>query len=217
MEIKQITNFDSKEFLQASTIYRNSFPPNETRSLEKTKSLLMQSNYQLFIAVENDVVGFALLYLFGDFALLDYMAITPKYQQRGIGTKLFCHIIDIMKKKTDCVKIILLEIQKEKSNGDNKKNRIDRIYFYKKLGTKLLIDNYFLPPYRGNEIEEMYLMALPLNQIDSISKKVLTRYIKEIYDRVYNYRKSDLLEKTISNISEEIELKEIQINPILKK
>lgn len=206
MEIIQVTDFDSQDFAEASEIYLESFPANETRPLEKTKSLLNQGNYKLYVVKEDRVIGIALVYFFNNFGSLDYMAIMPQYQRKGIGTNLYSHICDISKSLDH--DWLFLEVQREKQGEPNRK---DRIRLYQSLGAKLVIDNYLMPSYQS-EAEQMNLMVMPQKNQDSISKQDLQRYLKEIYQNVYSHKDSDLLEKISKTLPEKIILGEIKIN-----
>jgi len=206
LEITQVTDFNSKDFAEASQIYLESFPANETRPIEKTKSLLVQGNYKLYVVKEDKVIGIALVYFFDDFGSFDYMAITPQYQRKGIGTKLFLYVCDISRSKNH--DLLFLEVQREKQGEPN---RQDRIRLYQSLGAKLVIDNYLMPSYQ-TEAEQMNLMVMPQKNQDSISKKDLERYIREIYQNVYSHKDSDLLEKISKTLPEKIMLGEIKIN-----
>src|ERR671925_885878 len=93
MILKEIEDFHSQEFKESLDIYKSSFPLNETRPVEKVVKMLKEDkDYHLLVSVNNNaVVGISLLYAFRSLqiGLLDYMAVHPNYQRRGIGKKLF--------------------------------------------------------------------------------------------------------------------------------
>jgi len=73
--LKKIDDFTSNEFDQVLNIYSVSFPPVETKPVEKILDLLKGDDYHLYIAMEKSkVLGFSLLYVFNDLkiGLLDY-------------------------------------------------------------------------------------------------------------------------------------------------
>jgi GNAT superfamily N-acetyltransferase len=79
------------------SIYESSFPSNQTRPTEKVIRMVDHSkNYRLFVSLSNgEVIGILLIYLFSSLriGLLDYMAVVPNCQGKGIGTELFNHTL----------------------------------------------------------------------------------------------------------------------------
>ena len=158
MKIIQTSDVNSDEFQQAMKIYNTSFPANETRSVPDTIKLFKKFDFKLFISMNRDVTGFAMVGFFEGFAHLDYMAIRPDCQGMGIGSKMIQEMENFLK-HTDA-KLLTMEIQKETTQQD-----IDRLRFYNRLGVKKILDNYLLPPYSGDVVEEMYLMGLQLSEM----------------------------------------------------
>jgi GNAT superfamily N-acetyltransferase len=214
--IKEIRDINSLEFKQSLNLYQSSFPPNETRSIEKVITMLKDDeNYHLFIAQDNSsVIGISLLYIFKKLkvALLDYMAVSTRYQRKGIGKALFEFTI----KKCSCyvsgIIGLLIEVQKE--NGANLKEnnrRKRRIKFYTQLGVKVLNGvNYLLPSQNEGNLEEMYLMMRPLVKIDSLSKVFVFRYISAIYSTIYKYENNDLLAKLFGTMPTIVHLRDLE-------
>ena len=88
----KITDFDSPQFAESIRIYEQSFPPYETRPIEKIKEMLRcDDNYHLFasLCINNKVIGISLIYTFKElgFGLLDYMAVTPWTEDRKESKK----------------------------------------------------------------------------------------------------------------------------------
>jgi hypothetical protein len=50
------------------------------------------------------------------------------------------------------------------------------------------------------DVEEMYLMIKLSKNITWISKKSIAGFVDSVYTDVYDYRRSDLLSKTIANL-----------------
>ena len=168
----KITDFDSPQFAESMRIYEYSFPRYETRETEKIKEMLRcDDNYHLFASlnIDNKVIGISLMYTFKElgFGLLDYMALTPDCQNKGIGTEIFNFTLDEFNSYVPNGTGLLLEIQKENVPDLQEieiKNRVRRINFYKRLGVKNLEGvNYLLPPLQPDaETEEMYIMIRPV-------------------------------------------------------
>jgi ribosomal protein S18 acetylase RimI-like enzyme len=147
-------------------------------------------------------------------ALLDYMAVIPNFQRRGIGRKL----LEFTNNELNlCIPDnigILLEVPKENVSGLGKwPRRMKRIQFYSRLGVKVLKGvNYLLPIQIDGDVEEMYMMIIKLSKnITWISKKSVADFIDSVYTDVYDYRKTDLLSKTIANLPDVIDIEEMKV------
>jgi ribosomal protein S18 acetylase RimI-like enzyme len=206
LEFKIIEDLESDDFKNAVKIYVNSFPPHETRPVERVKELLATRKYKLFVVKNPSVLAIAFVYFFENFGFLDYMAVKTDYQRQGIGGKFYQHLSNIL--KNDNYDFLLFEIQKPENN---KSDRIDRIRFYQKLGTKLVIDNYLMPAY-NSEPELMFLMIDALKNQTSISKSDLEICIKKIYADVYDDPHLELLDKMMPVWPENILFTEISYN-----
>jgi predicted N-acetyltransferase YhbS len=83
------------ETRQVFRIYTSAFLPVETKSVQTLLTMLNEDhNYKMFVArTKSKVVGFSPLFIFTKLrlGLLDYMAVTPFEQAKGIGQTLFRH------------------------------------------------------------------------------------------------------------------------------
>lgn len=213
--IKEVNDFNSKEFEQALHIYSTSFPAVETKPIEKVVHMLKNDeNYHLYVVTENNiVVGFSLMYVFRDLdaGLLDYMAVIPERRGSGLGKRVFTYTFDQFCSILKSPLGLLLEIQNETSdNLPDQIKRKRRILFYTKLGAKLLNGvNYLIPPQHGDKPEETYLMIAVAQKIKSFSHDLVTQFINAIYKRVYDYQKNDLIEKIVQTMPKTIDLTEL--------
>ena len=58
MEVKEILDVDSSEFQQSLQIYSSSFPPVETKPIDRIKNMLRDDeNYHLYVAINKNKVG----------------------------------------------------------------------------------------------------------------------------------------------------------------
>ena len=192
IRVRRVEDPDGPEFRLVAEIYTTSFPSNETRPVEKTRLHLESDKYRLYVAeMANEVVAFALVYDWGEFALLDYMAVSHKRQRLGIGGAMFRGLVNVL----DCG-ILLLEVQKP--DGVNVE-KTDRLRFYKRLGAAVVTDSYLLPSYDG-EPEEMCLMSVALARRQPLSRGDLRRFVQMIYRDVYGYTGTDLVERTMRSV-----------------
>lgn len=218
LRLKEIKDFNSLEFKKSLIIYQASFPPNETRPIEKVIEMLKDDkNYHLLIALNNDsVLGISLLYMFKNLKVgfLDYMAVSPNHQRKGIGTELFKFTIKKCNSELSDVNGLLLEVQKENiSDLKEIRKRKDRIRLYTRLGVKVLNGvNYLLPSQNDGDLEEMYLMIKPLAAINSLSKLTVFQYVDALYSKIYQYENSnDLLTRIFKNIPTTVDICDLVI------
>jgi GNAT superfamily N-acetyltransferase len=220
MNIKEIRNLTNAEFEELRNIYVSTFPLESTKQIGMfinhiNRMLQYDNRYHLFVVLEEGtMIGISLLYVFEylKMALLDYMAVIPNFQGYGIGRKLFEFTYDEFNLLIPDNIGMFLEVPKENVlEPDEKLKRKKRIQFYSRLGVKVLDEvNYLLPIEKG-ELEEMYLMIKSSANISWISKKSLADFVRSVYTNVYDYRKTGLLDKTISNLPDVINIKELRV------
>lgn len=221
MIIKEIGNLTHAEFEELRNIYVSTFPLENAKQLDiyinHIYDMLRNDNrYHLYAAVEDrSVIGISLLYIFEylKMALLDYMAVMPNFQRLGIGRKLFEFTNNELNRFTPDNIGMLLEVPKENvSDPDEWLRRKRRIQFYSTLGVKVLKSvNYLLPIQIDGDVEEMYLMIKLSKNITWISKKSIVDFINSVYTDVYDYRRTDLLSKTIANLPDVIDIVELKV------
>jgi len=215
MILKKIEDFHSSEFKKSLDIYKSSFPSNETRPAEKVVKMLRDDkDYHLFVAIHNSsVVGISLLYAFRSLhiRLLDYMAVDPNYQRRGIGKELFRFTIQKLRSQIPLVIGLIMEIQKENvPDPHDHLMRKDRIRFYRELGAKVLDGvNYLLPSQNRGKPEEMYLMIVPLTEMHSLPKRSVIQYVSAIYSTIYQYESKDLPNVVFGNVPATIKFSDV--------
>jgi GNAT superfamily N-acetyltransferase len=218
---KEIKNLTHEEFEELRNIYLSTFPLKNAKQLDGYVNhiydmLRCDNRYHLYAALEDrSMIGISLLYVFENLkmALLDYMAISPNFQLGGIGRKLFEFTDNKFNHLIPDNIGMLLEVPKETVSDLNERlRRKRRIQFYSRLGVKVLRGvNYLLPIQIDGDVEEMYLMIKLSKNITWIPKKSIANFINSIYSDLYEYRKSDLLDKTIDNLPDHIDIEELKI------
>jgi GNAT superfamily N-acetyltransferase len=221
MIIKEIRNLTHTDFEELRNIYVSTFPLENAKQLDiyinHIYDMLRNDNrYHLYAAVEDrSIIGISLLYIFEylKMALLDYMAVMPNFQRLGIGRKLFEFTNNELNRFIPDNIGLLLEVPKENvSDPDEWLRRKRRIQFYSTLGVKVLKSvNYLLPIQIDGDVEEMYLMIKLSKNITWISKKSIVDFINSVYTDVYDYRRTDLLSKTIANLPDVIDIEELKV------
>lgn len=221
MIIKEIRNLTHTDFEELRNIYVSTFPLENAKQLDiyinHIYDMLRNDNrYHLYAAVEDrSIIGISLLYIFEylKMALLDYMAVMPNFQRLGIGRKLFEFTNNELNRFIPDNIGMLLEVPKENvSDPDEWLRRKRRIQFYSTLGVKVLKSvNYLLPIQIDGDVEEMYLMIKLSKNITWISKKSIVDFINSVYTDVYDYRRTDLLSRTIANLPDVIDVVELKV------
>lgn len=221
MIIKEIKNLTHAKFEELRSIYVSTFPLENAKQLDTYINHIYDkfrndSRYHLYAAVEDStMIGISLIYIFeySKMALLDYMAVVSNFQRRGIGRILFEFTNNELNRFIPDNIGMLLEVPKENATDpDERLRRKKRIQFYSRLGVKVLKGvNYLLPLQIGEGIEEMYLMIKLSKNISLISKKSIVDFIDSVYTDVYNYRKTDLLGKTIASLPDTINIEELKL------
>jgi GNAT superfamily N-acetyltransferase len=221
MVIKEIKNLTHKEFEEISNIYLSTFPLENAKHLDIYLNhifdmLKNDSRYHLYVAIKDrSMIGISLLYIFEELkmALLDYMAVLPTFQRRGVGGKLFEFTDNELNHLLLDNIGMLLEVPKENiSDLDEWLRRRSRIQFYSRLGVKVLKGvNYLLPIQIDDNVEEMYLMIKLSKNMTRISKKSIVDFIDSVYTDVYDYRKDDLLSKTTATMPDVIDIEELRV------
>jgi GNAT superfamily N-acetyltransferase len=221
MIIKEIKNLTNAEFGEFRNIYVSTFPLENVKHLDtyinhNIDMLRNDNRYHLYAALEDStMIGISLLYIFeySKMALLDYMAVVSNFQRRGIGRMLFEFTNNELNHFIPDNVGMLLEVPKENvSDPDEMQRRKNRIQFYSRLGVKMLKGvNYLLPLQIGGDLEEMYLMIKPSKDMAWISKRRIADFIDSVYTDVYDYRKPDLLGKTIANLPDIINIEELKV------
>lgn len=221
MIIKEIKNLTHKEFEELRSIYISTFPLDNAKQLDTYINHICDkfrndSRYHLYAAVEDStMIGISLLYIFeySKMALLDYMAIVSNFQRRGIGSLLFEFTNNELNHFIPDNIGMLLEVPKENASDPHERlRRKKRIQFYSRLGVKVLKGvNYLLPLQIEGGVEEMYLMIKLSKNISWISKKSIIDFIDSVYTDVYDYRKTDLLGKTIASLPDTLNIEELKL------
>jgi GNAT superfamily N-acetyltransferase len=200
-------------FKRVEKIYLDSFPVSQLRPTRMiTRMLAVDPNYHLFVARQSDtLVGFTLVYAFNDLntQFLDFMAIDRAYRNRGVGGKLFTHMVNISKQIVMNSIGLIFEDERERPMENNKDGfRHRRVLFYRRLEAKAF-DNvhYMLPDLHGGKPQDMYLMIIPNWELAYLEKGFVFQIIKSIYLTIYHYYDElNFLELTIDGLPPKIKL-----------
>lgn len=128
----RVEKTDSRAFDQIYTLMEQSFPLEEYRPYPEQKALLSRPAYGLYAARddrEGNLLGFAAVWEWEDFAFIEHIAVSPHYRNEGLGGKLLDQVVALLGKP------VCLEV--EPPDGGMASRRIG---FYQRHG-------FFLNPY----------------------------------------------------------------------
>ena len=163
----ELVNIGIDEFKEVLySYYLEIFPREERKPLELIKSAYNKGYSRIIKIINNEIItGFMILNRVkkNSYAILDYLAILPKYRNIGIGTSALKLLIEQERKNNG----IFVEIEKVGLGKDKEENefRSKRRKFYEELGFKklkfdlVLYDVVYMPYIYSNiDIEEDYII-----------------------------------------------------------
>ena len=119
-----------------TTDCRRDFPESELKPLDVVEKLYREGNYEPIGFFEGGtLVAYALQVIRenGKSVLLDYLAVTPEYRNRGVGTAVLSSLQEYYAAKTD---YIVIESE-HPSEAPDESAALRRLDFYKRAGAIL--------------------------------------------------------------------------------
>lgn len=158
-------------------LLESSFPVEERRPFPDFLRLLSNGAFSLYVWEENEkLMAFSVVWDFGDFQFLEYLAVHPDTRGTGYGTKAMNDLITAFHTP------LLLEVEPPADAISRK-----RIVFYERLGFVLNDFPYFQPPYRADGTPfSLRIMSYrrPLEAADFAEKAEKLKW--EVYERWYD-------------------------------
>lgn len=152
------------------SIYLDSFPKEERRTLDQQTEIMKDKLYSLEGVYHNEkLIGFYALWNLEEFVFIEHIAINKEFRGMGYGSKIMQEIIIKHNKQ------IVLEVEYPENYYC-----IKRIEFYKKLGFNLNDFKYEQPPYQKE------YKAVPL-LIMSYPQAIKAKEFLSIKDKLYKY------------------------------
>ncbi|MBN1839359.1 MAG: GNAT family N-acetyltransferase [Campylobacterales bacterium] len=174
-------------------IYTEAFPLSEQKSKETLLAMLDASFYTIYLAYHDEkIVGFCIMYhpQNTDFFLLEYIAITPHIQAKGLGSFLLKESIELLFEK-EGIRPILIEIDSPEHASFEQEIREKRERFYRKMGAlKIKPFDYILPLHSDETPPPMKLLLLHYPYA-TLEKATLKRWLETLYNGAYNCPKDD--------------------------
>jgi GNAT superfamily N-acetyltransferase len=192
MEIfcERLLNPAHADIEQIRWIYEANFPPAERKPFGDIVSRIRAGAYICLVArpenAPDQIIAFALLMLLPDVALafLEYVAVQPDLQGRGVGSRLF-HAVAAYIRERGLAQGVVWEVEPPLS-AEPGEDRNRRLRFYEQLGAGIvsLSTVYAMPNYEsGSGGAPLLLMRLPLEK--QPGKTEVAAIIREIYEVAY--------------------------------
>ncbi len=168
-----LLEMSKNEFDKVFDIMSEAFPYDERRPKEAEFALLSNPDFHIYVYKDEeagDVKGFISLYDFQEFCYLEHFAISSKYRNHGIGSKILTGIKSLYDN-------IIFEVEPPTTE-----QAVKRISFYNRNGFVLNDYEYIQPPiYDGRA--QVPLMIMSSNVLDF---NTFTRTKDILYKRVYH-------------------------------
>jgi GNAT superfamily N-acetyltransferase len=199
MLIQRLTNSDPALLDRIGTIYADSIPTSERKPNSWLPRAAARSDYAILAGVvENDVVGFGILFVPSDepMALLEYFAVDAAHRNRGIGSELISQILASL-----LGRCVLAEVESNCGLGNENARRQT---FYRRIGFRKVVGlDYLLPLDFPVPPLDLWL----LNSPNPLGRGVLARWLEIVYERVYGRSAGDArLATMVRQLSDPVEL-----------
>ncbi|MDE3147883.1 MAG: GNAT family N-acetyltransferase [Acidobacteriota bacterium] len=192
LKIHRVQNSTEPEFAELVRIYSEAHPASERKSVAMLSSMVERPEYLFQVVSQaNQVLGFAIVLCFvdSDACLLEYMAVERKWRSRGIGKFLFTELVKLQEISE---RYLLAEVDSDKAETADKKDRTRRKDFYRRLGCREIEKICYIMPQVSSALPPamdllVYRRMLP----DSIERTDLRKWLQSCYVQVYGKAESD--------------------------
>ena len=165
-----------KEFKIAYKDMTLQFPTEELKTYETFCELFKNPHYRLFGFYDaNTLTGYSVIFEYGEYTLVDYVAILKQFHSKGYGSKILHSLPELFKEKNGC----FFEVEKiSKTNPQTMK----RAKFYTTNGAIKLDINYIYPNNSGGLPMDLYYMSFNNHQP---STNEILDFVKEMFNHLH--------------------------------
>ncbi|MGP2656840.1 GNAT family N-acetyltransferase [Malaciobacter sp. WC5094] len=166
MDLKIIDIKDKDLFTKAWSLYENSFPSIEKRSLLEQETLMNNKIYKPLAFIEDDMIIAILFYWdFKPYSYIEHFAVNDKLRGMSYGSKI---LENFLQDKKD----VILEIELISDEISHK-----RLKFYEKFDFKINEFKHYQVPFRKNQ-KDLELLLL------SYKRKLSFDEYKKLYSQM---------------------------------
>ena len=189
-----ITRSRSCIFREAYAIYETAIPKAEQKTRRQMLAGLKHPGFRFWaFEHEGEIAGIAVLYASAahNTLLLEYLAISPKLQGKGLGSALFEAAFEASRMDGSTLMVIEVDSEKEDVSAKEKRIRLSRKAFYRRLGAREVDGfDYILPLENFGPAPRMSLLLLGA-KASRIETARLRAAVQDIYANVYRCRTDD--------------------------
>ena len=190
--IRRLTSCADPDFDSLGRIYADSFPEGERKSIAKLSGMIEDPAYHfLTVSQSKTVVGYSIAACLKDCdaCLLEYMSVDREHRGQGIGQFLFGQTA---KSSPLSDRILLIEVESDKTESPEKAIRTRRKAFYRRLGCREIpFLNYLMPKVSTGTLPPMDWMVYHPSLPRSIEKCRLRHWLQSCYTQVYGQAGND--------------------------
>lgn len=189
-----LTSSDDASFDAFYSIYVSSLPAREQKPRALLVAMAARADYRILLVKRKAaVIGFSVVFAPPEesFCLLEYMAVHAEYRNAGVGGKLFLRgVQDAVNGRGNIP--VLLEVDSDREFSADQAIRQRRQQFYKRLGCRRIEGLAYILPLPGKGVPpQMDLLIYFPEGLSPVGKSRLERWLKAIYQRVYNCSPDD--------------------------
>lgn len=173
------------EFDQVFSLMERSFPPDEYRSYQEQKALLLKQNYEIYAnkeplqktafarksAGQREIRAFLAIWRFSDLTFIEHFAVDPAFRSSGLGSLILTEVKQLFAHRI-CLEVELPE------NALAKR----RVAFYERNGFFVNKYPYVQPPISEGKKEIPLLLMTSQGQVE---RECFTRIKEQLYREVY--------------------------------
>lgn len=189
-----ITRSRTRAFREAYAIYETAIPKAEQKTRRQMLAGLKHPGFRFWaFEHEGEIAGIAVLYASAsnNTLLLEYLAISPKLQGKGLGSTLFEAAFEASRMDARTLMVIEVDSEKEDVSVKEKRIRLSRKAFYRRLGAREVEGfDYILPLENFGPAPRMSLLLLGA-KAGRIETARLRAAVQDIYVNVYRCRPDD--------------------------
>mgnify|MGYP001174128012 CR=1 FL=1 len=189
-----LSNPRSRAFREAYAIYEATIPKAERKTRRQLLAALRKPAFRFWaFEVDGRIAGFASLYASGalNLVLLEYLAIAPAFQGRGLGSALF--EVAVAASRFDRRTRVLVEVdsEREKTSAAERRLRLGRKQFYRRLSCREIEGiEYLLPLETYGPAPRMNLLVRSADKA-ALPATWLAQALTDIYVNVYGQAPDD--------------------------
>lgn len=183
-----LTSSRSRTFREAYAIYEATIPRGEQKSRAQMLAGLKHPGFRFWaFEYEGAVAGVSTVYASRahNALLLEYLSISANWQGKGLGSVLFGSVLEVSRFDPHTVMLVEVDSEKDKVSAAEKRIRLSRKQFYRRLGCVEVEEfDYILPLNTYGPPPRMSLMVNGARGA-SLDTAWLRQAVEDIYVNVY--------------------------------